>query len=146
GTMCNRTSVPRIAATSPPPSCLRGARPVYDGKRYSRSSCDTVGSITTDSEKIGERTPFDSTRYSVDFSRWKSTPSNVDGSAAATSGSRSNEAFGSVRIITAASDALNPTSFAVMAWSAPLGTFVLPGLTTMLYGLDASAVRQMSSA
>ena len=54
-------------------------------------------------------------------------PSNVPGSAAAMSGTRSNGRFGAVRIITLTSAAVKPTSFACTVWSAPRGTLVLPG-------------------
>ena len=62
------------------------------------------------------------------------------------SGTRSNDPFSPLRIMTLTSLDVNPTSFALIAWSAPRGTLVLPGDTSMLYGLEASALREMTSS
>ena len=53
---------------------------------------------------------------------------------------------GVVRIITLTSVDVKPTSFAFTAWSPPRGTFALPGCTSMRYGLEASALREMTSS
>ena len=68
-------------------------------------------------------------------------PSNVPACAEAMSGTRSNDPSGAIRIMTLTSLDANPTSRALMAWSAPRGTLVFPGCTSMLYGVDASALR-----
>ena len=56
-------------------------------------------------------------------------------------------ARGSLRTMTATSVEENPPSFALdTAWSDPRGTFAFPGLTSMLYGLAASALRETISS
>src|SRR5206468_153405 len=62
------------------------------------------------------------------------------------SGTRSNAPAGVLRIITATSLDVKPSSRARTAWSAPRGTFALPGWTSILYGVDASALREMISS
>ena len=47
--------------------------------------------------------------------------------------------------MTTTSSALKPSSFASIAWSAPLGTEMLPGVTEILYGAAASTLRDTIS-
>ena len=68
-------------------------------------------------------------------------PSNASGLAPATSGMGSNSAPADERVISVASFDEKPTSRAVTAWSEPRGTFALPGVTSIEYGLDFAAAR-----
>ncbi len=62
------------------------------------------------------------------------------------SGSRSNGPSAVFRTISTGWSAANPNNSAVIAWSAPLGTLMVPGLTSIRYGTAASTLRDNTSS
>src|SRR6476661_1335930 len=115
--------------------------PVYAGYFTSIANLLTAGRFETVSLYVGERTPFDRTKYSVALATSNSRDVKRPLSFSRDIGRCVHCCPESVRNSSSALSDANPESDAPTSTDAPFGTAALPGTTrTIITGVAASAV------